>query len=138
MQEIFRAVVAVRAVITRVAPPAECERFRRQLSRVCVRSGPRLLQWRLVLLSLPNKNILRRDRVEVFVPAGEAVNETLVKNIVGESCADVCGKSFAAKRRWTDGDLSTSSICSRVVAWRRFNVFARLSRGQGTKCLQGS
>ena len=48
MQEIFRAVVAERAVTTRVAPPAECERFRRQLSRVSVRSGPRLLQKRLV------------------------------------------------------------------------------------------
>ena len=83
MQEIIRAVLTERAIITRVAPPAESEHFRRQLLRVSLRSGPRLK--RLVFLSLSNGNILRRDRVEMFLPTGVAVDETLVKNIVAES-----------------------------------------------------
>ena len=119
MQEIIRAVVAERAVITRVAPPATSERFRRHDS---LRPGPRLLHKRHVLLSLPKGNILRRDRVEVFVTARVRVNETLVKDVVAESCADVFWGTASQVQR-ADGqiaaDMSTSSICSMAsVAWR--------------------
>ena len=58
MQEIIRAVLTEWAIITRVAPLAESELFRQQLLRVLLRSGPGLQK--LVLLPLPNGNILRR------------------------------------------------------------------------------
>ena len=138
MHEIVLAVVAERAVITRVAVNVLDSKIATRLFE----STPSVFPQKRLVFS--RRNILRRDLVEVFVSAGVAVNETLVKNIVVESFADVfCRKSFAVtKRRWTDGDRLFddfslfNGFCG--LATVCFKFFAVLSRvGRKPKCMQG-
>ena len=70
MQRIVRAVLQAICIVVRVPLLATSEVLSLLLLRLSLQSGSRLLHKRIVLLTMPNGNILRRDAVVILVRLG--------------------------------------------------------------------
>lgn len=111
---LLRSVVRERLVVLRGQPSLECRLFQRQLLRLCLARGGRLAQKRLALMTLPNGNWARHDRIEVFVPPGLAYDRERIAAVVADSLeAVLVPGAFRVypRNRWTQVDLAFDEFC---------------------------
>lgn len=105
--------IRARIHFTRTPPSEAAEKYRKALFRIVLSDGSRLLKKRLVLRTLPNGDLRRRDILEVYVPQGIEINEAELRESIAISTADVLAGSNLTvypRSRWLKGDLALNEV----------------------------
>ena len=109
------AVVKQRLRIIRgQGPSEEAQRYRRNLLRLCLAQGGRLLQRRLSALTLPNGDWRVADEIQVYVPPGLEYDAQQVASTVAWSLQQlvVPGQfTIFPRSRWTKDDVAFDEFC---------------------------
>ena len=110
---LLRLIVFERVEILRGTPSCEAQAYRRQLLRLCLSRGSRLVEKRAALATLPNGDWRRRDAIEVYVPVGAVIDEGRIKHVVASSLTSIlCNSKLTVypRHRWTKGDVAFDEV----------------------------
>ena len=110
----IRKVVAAKICFLRGSPGADADAFRRHLLRLCLARGTKLVAKKALLLTLPNGDWRRRDRIEIYLPEAIEVDRHRITSIVADSLAVLlagCNMTVYPRHRWTKADRALDEVC---------------------------